>query len=229
MQIRPDIPIRRGLSLPRRAVRRLAQVGIFARPEVSLEHQHLAQRYVIRGVESGGAIAEIGRYVTFTGKDGEPLTYLHPIDAVGVNGLHAVVLAPVLVRVEMFRSGRTCELLITKHWPGQAEDGKRPPLESRVLFRGVHGYLDVDLRGKAREAARSGPPIFYSRGGEPMEIPAAFQAAVEAVTRGVGCLGCCHCHHLVPPVADVTSPIISPNAKDKFAAQENGTLSQERT
>ncbi len=206
MQVRPDIPIRRGLSLPRRAVRRLAQVGIFARPDVSLEHQHLARRYVIRGVESGGAIAEIGRYVTFTGKDGEPLTYLHPIDAVGVNGLHAVVVAPALVRVEMFRSGRTCELLITKHWPGQAEDGKRPPLESKVLFRGVHGYLEVDLRGKRREGAGSGLPIFYSRGGEPMEIPAAFQTAVEAVTRGIGCLGCSHCHYLVPPVVAAEGP-----------------------
>ncbi len=229
MRVRPDIPIRRGLSLPRRAVRRLVQVGIFARPEVSLEHQHLARRYVIRGVESGGAIAEIGRYVSFASEHGEPLTYLHPIDAVGVNGLHAVVVASLLVRVEMFRAGRTCELLITKHWPGQAENGKRPPLESRVLFRGVHGYLEVDLRGKAREVTRAGLPIFYSRGGEPMDIPAEFQAAVEAVTRGVGCLGCFHCHYLVPPVAAVTSPIISPNAKDEFAAQEEGTLSQERT
>jgi hypothetical protein len=179
----------------------LVQVGIFARPEVSLEHQHLARRYVIRGVESGGAIAEIGRYVSFASEHGEPLTYLHPIDAVGVNGLHAVVVGPALVRVEMYRAGRTCELLITKHWPGQAEDGKRPPLESRVLFRGVHGYLEVELRGKSRVAARSGLPIFYSRGGEPVELPAAFQAAVEAVTRGVGCLGCSHCHYLVPPVA----------------------------
>src|SRR5712692_5832584 len=202
MQREPGVALRRGLSLPRRAVRRLAEVGIFVRADVSLEHQHLARRYVIRGVESGGAIAEIGRYASFAGEEGEPLTYLHPIDAVGVNGLHAVVVAPVLVRVEMFRAGRTCELLITRHWSGQAEDGKRPPLESRVLFRGVHGYLEVELRGKRREATRSGLPIFYSRGGEPMEIRAAFRAAVEAVSRGVSCLGCSHCHYLVPPVAE---------------------------
>src|SRR5260370_30611052 len=148
MQIGPDIPIRRGLSLPRRAVRRLAQVGIFVRPDVSLEHQHLARRYVIRGVESGGAIAEIGRYASFAGEQGEALTYLHPIDAVGVNGLHAVVVAPVLVRVELFRAGRTCELLITKHWPGEAKGARRPSLESKVLFRGVSGYLEVELRKK---------------------------------------------------------------------------------
>ena len=75
MPAEPEIALRRGLSLPRRAVRRLAQVGIFAKPDVSLEHQHLARRYVIRGVESGGAIEEIGRYVSFAGDQGEPLTY----------------------------------------------------------------------------------------------------------------------------------------------------------
>jgi len=54
MRAEPGIALHRGLRLPRLAVRRLAQVGIFVRPEVSLEHQHLASRYVIRGAESGG-------------------------------------------------------------------------------------------------------------------------------------------------------------------------------
>ena len=72
---------------------------------MGLEHQHLARRYVIRGVESGGAIREMGHDVTFSGENGEPLPYLHPIDAIGVNGVHSVVVAPVLVRVEMLRTG----------------------------------------------------------------------------------------------------------------------------
>jgi len=200
MQREPGVALRRGLSLPRRAVRRLAEVGIFVRPDVSLEHQHLARRYVIRGVESGGAIAEIGRYVSFAGEEGEPLTYLQPIDAVGVNGLHAVVVAPVLVRVEMFRAGRTCELLITKHWPGEAKGGRRPPLESKVLFRGINGYLEVELSKKGKEA-KPDLPIFYSRAGELVEIPATFHAAVEAVSNGIRCEGCSHCHYLARPVA----------------------------
>ena len=50
----------RGLTLPRRVRRRLREVGILARADVGLEHQHLARRYVIRGVESGGAVGEIG-------------------------------------------------------------------------------------------------------------------------------------------------------------------------
>src|SRR5579872_4132967 len=171
MPVDPRTALRRGLSLPHGAVRRLAQVGIFAKPDVSLEHQHLARRYVIRGVESGGAVEEIGRYVSFAGEQGEPLTYLHPIDAIVVNGLHVVVVAPILVRVEMFRAGRTCELLITKHWLGPVEAGKRPTLESGPLFSGVHGYLEIDPGKKGQGINSSRLPVFYSRGGEPREIP----------------------------------------------------------
>src|SRR5216684_1737171 len=71
METRRDLVARRGLPLPKRTWRRLASVGIYARPEVSLEYQQLARRYVVRGVESGGAIASIGRYVTFAGESGE--------------------------------------------------------------------------------------------------------------------------------------------------------------
>jgi len=46
---RPHEEARRGLTLPQRALRRLAGAGIFAKATVSLEHQHLADRYVIRG------------------------------------------------------------------------------------------------------------------------------------------------------------------------------------
>jgi len=136
---------RRGLVLPRSAVRRLAEVGIFAKVAVSLEHQHLAHRYVIRGIESGGAVEAIGHYVTFCGESGEPLPWLHPLDSVGVNGVHAVVIAPTLVRVEMFRRGHTYDLLITRHAPGPVEDRKRPVLESKVLIRAHDGYLALDL------------------------------------------------------------------------------------
>ena len=44
-----------GLPLPRRAVRVLKDQGIFAHALVSVEHQQLAQRYVVRGLESGGS------------------------------------------------------------------------------------------------------------------------------------------------------------------------------
>jgi hypothetical protein len=170
-----------------------------------LEHQHLAHRYVIRGVESGGAIREMGHYVTFCGEDGEALAYLHPIDAIGVNGVHAVVVAPVLVRVEMLRTGRTYELLITGYRIGEAENGRRPPLESQTLFRGVHGYMELELWGKDKESAGSVVPAFYSRAGERLDVPARFEVVTRAITRAVTCCGCAHSHYLMPAQA-VHSP-----------------------
>ncbi len=201
MQDKQDFLAHRGIALARRVLRRLDEVGIFAQPSVSLEHQHLAGRYVVRGIECGGAVKDIGRYVTFCGPDGEPLTYLHPIDAIGVNGVHAVVIAPVLVRIELFRAGRTCQLLITKHQPEKVENGRRPPFENSVLFRGMNGFLDREQFGKEGDLSASAMPRFWSRGGEQREIPPAFAAAVRGATTGATCVGCSHTHCLVAPLA----------------------------
>ena len=190
---------RRGLILPRSAVRKLAEVGIFTKVAVSLEHQHLARRYVIRGIESGGAVEAIGRYVTFCGENGEPLSWLHPLDSIGVNGVHAVVIAPRLVRVEMFRRGHTYDLFITRHAPGATENGKRPLLESKVLFRAPDGYLALDLVKEYKNQRGSVMPAFHSRGGEPVLIPAQFEAVVKATTHAVACVGCVHSHYVRAP------------------------------
>jgi len=40
-------------------LRRLKDVGIVAQSSVSLEHQTVAGRYVLRGIESGGAIRDL--------------------------------------------------------------------------------------------------------------------------------------------------------------------------
>ena len=188
-----------GLRLSRQELRVLKERGIFAHSPVSLEHQHLAKRYVVRGLESGGAVRDLGRYVTFTQGDGEPIEWLHPVEAIGVNGLHAVVVAPILVRVEMLRTGRTYELLITQHSPGATSDGKRPPLETRVLFRGIHGRLDLDLSGKDKDKAGTVLPTFYSRAGEEVRIPKRFRQSVRAIIAALHCDGCFHCHYVSPP------------------------------
>jgi hypothetical protein len=107
MPDKQDFLARRGLTLSRRVLRRLNEVGIFAQPHVSLEHQHLARRYVVRGIESGGAVREIGRYVTFCGPDGGPLPYLHLIDAVGVNGVLWDRLQEFVVAYACEESGRS--------------------------------------------------------------------------------------------------------------------------
>jgi hypothetical protein len=199
METRREQIARRGLVLARHIVRRLDRVGIHVRADVRLEHQHLAQRYVVRGVESGGAIAEVGRYVTFAAESGQQLPYLQRLDSLAVNGLHAVVVSSVFVRVDLFRAGRTCQLLITKHQPGSIENGRRPLLESSIVFRGVDGLLDVELWGKDRAAAGSVAPQFWSPAGEIVHIPEALRPAVLSATHGASCVGCSHAHYLRDP------------------------------
>ena len=183
-----------GLRLSRQALRVLKERGIFAQSAISLEHQRLAKRYVIRGLESGGAVGDLGRYVTFARENGQPIDYLHPVDAIGVNGLHAVVIAPTLVRIEMLRNKQTYELLITEHRPGNSDEGKRPALETKILFRGIHGRLELDLSGNDKSQSGSVMPTFYSLAGEEVPIPKRSREAVRAVTKAVNCVGCSHCH-----------------------------------
>ncbi|MGH7743750.1 MAG: hypothetical protein ACREQ5_02885 [Candidatus Dormibacteria bacterium] len=213
MTDKQDLLARRDLTLSKGVLRRLHSVGITAQPQVSLEHQHLVRRYVVRGIESGGAVKEIGRYISYCGPNGERLAYLYPLDVIGVNGVHAVVVAPAMVRIELFRVGRTCQLLITKHEPALTEEVRRPSLVNTVLFRGVNGSLEFDLAAKAQQSTL---PRFWSRAGEEREFPALFVAAVRAATRGAICIGCSHAHYLTAP--DVNT-----------SKQETGTISESAT
>ncbi len=203
-----------GLALPFRAQRRLREAGIFARAGVSLEYQQLAKRYVVRGVESGGAIDNLGHYVTFCGEEGTPLAWLHPLDGIGVNGVHALVVAPVLVRVEMFRRGQTYDVLIARFGPGPRTNGRRPALQPSTIFHGAEGYLPVDLAKRQRDRRGLEIPTFYSRAAEPFPVPGPFESVVRAVTAGVNCVACPHSHYLCAPEAAVTSRITLPDAKD---------------
>jgi hypothetical protein len=126
-----------------------------------------------------------------------------------VNGVHAVVVAPFLVRIELFRAGRTCQLLITKHQSGKTEKGRRPPLENNVLFRGVNGFLNREPFGKEGQLSGWAMPRFWSRSGEEREIPPAFVAAVRAATTGATCVGCSHTHYLAAGSGGGTSGGVS--------------------
>ena len=200
METKRDLLGARGLVLPRPFLRRLDQIGIYVRPAVSLEYQTLAKRYVLRGIESGGAIAEIGRYVTFAAENGEPLTHLLPVDTLARNGLHAVVVAPVLVRIELLRIKRTCQLLITRHEPELVDAGRRPAIQNKVLFRGIDGVLDPGIWNRERSLGGVIEPRFWSKAGEPIEIASIFLSAVRAATHGASCVGCSHSHYLVAPI-----------------------------
>lgn len=196
-----------GLPLSRRAIRVVKERGIYAHAAVSIEHQILVGRYVLRGLESGGSAGDIGRYVTFATRDGERLECLHPVEAIAVNGLHAVVIASELLRVDMLRKDRTYELLITTHRLSPAENGNRPQLETEILFRGVHGRLELDLGRRDKAQAGRVLPSFYSFAGELVPIPENFGRVVRAVTQGVNCIGCSHLHYLRKPTGHASKDI----------------------
>lgn len=188
-----------GLPLTRRAIRKLRDRGIYAHSLLTVEHQELARRYVIRGLESGGSVGDVGRYVTFADEDGEPLEYLHPVETIAVNGLHAVVILSAMLRADMLRKGRTYELLITRHWLSLVADGEKPRLECEIVFRGIHGRLELDLSGKDKAEAGRVVPTFYSLAGEENMIQEKLLALVRAATRGVNCRGCSHIHYVRKP------------------------------
>jgi hypothetical protein len=188
-----------GLPLPRRAVKVLRERGIFAHALLSVQHQQLARRYVLRGLESGGSVRDVGRYVTFAGTEGQQLECLHPVETIAVNGLHAVVIAPEVARVDMLRKDRTYELLITAHRLRTADNGTRPQLDTEILFRGIHGRVELDLSGRDKAQAGRVVPTFCSLAGEQVVIPERFVRVVRAATRGVNCELCCHSHYLRTP------------------------------
>ena len=89
----------------------------------------------------------------------------------------------MLVRLDMVRKGRIYELLITRHAAGNAANGCRPSLETRMLFRGVHGRLELDLSGREKAQAGAVLPTFYSLSGEAMAIPEQFTPAVRSIVK----------------------------------------------
>ena len=204
-----EIMARQGLRLPAITLKHLRSAGIYCQPTVSIEHQHLANKYVLRGVESGGAVAELGAYSTFIDEHGNPLPWLQRVDTVGVNGVHAIVVAPVLVRVQMVRIHRTYDVLITRHCLADGVNNHRPQLESSILFYGRRGCLEMELWGKDSAFLGAVCPVFYGRSGEPITVPNEFQDAAVRIAAAVCCLGCRHCHLLQPKAAAVTADVMT--------------------
>src|SRR5438270_12254089 len=161
---------RQGLRRPQLTLKRLRSAGIYCQPSNSIEHPHRAKRYILRGVESGGAVADLGAYSSFVHEHGTALGWLQRVDSVGVNGVHAVVVAPVLVRVQMLRVERTYDLLITRHNFVTTGAGQRPRLESSIVFYGRRGTLEMELWGKDAAYRGTVAPVFCSGEGE---LPAA--------------------------------------------------------
>jgi len=184
-----------GIPLGHSVLRALEKRGIYCQTSISVEHQHLTKRYVLRGVESGGAVSDMGRYCAYLDTNGQPIAWLQPIDSISGNGRHAVVVAPELVRIEMFRIGRTYELAITRHILQTQEAQPKPKIQSLLLFRGREGTLSLDLWAQENRSLRGTiTPSFYSEAGELREIPQHFEAAVRSATSALNCLACKHVH-----------------------------------
>jgi hypothetical protein len=194
-----------GLSLPASVLKALQKRGIYCLPGISIEHRHLAKRYVLRGVESGGAVADMGRSCAYLSQEGIPVRWLQSIDSVAVNGRHAIFLAESLVRIEMLRTVRTYELAISLHTLSLPRGRRRPEVSSRLLFRGRDGVLPLDLWKEEHRALRGHmAPTFNNRAGESMDLPLRFEGAIRKMTEAVCCIGCRHTHVGLPPIADVT-------------------------
>jgi hypothetical protein len=194
---------RYGLPLQQQTLRALEKRGIYCQPSVSIEHQHLAQRYVLRGVESGGAVADMGRYCAYLDADGNPALWLQQIDSISGNGRHAIVIAPELVRIEMLRVGHTYELAITRLWLKTVEGHTRPAIATAPLFRGRQGTLAAEIWNAENKVLRgSVAPAFYTAAGEVLDLPERFDEAIRRITGAVACLGCKHSHIAVAPASN---------------------------
>jgi hypothetical protein len=189
----------RGLRLSAITLQHLAKARIESVAAISIEHQRSANRYVLRGQESGGAVAEFGSYCGFAGEDSNPLPWLQRVDSLTVNGIHARVVAAGFLRVQIVRVLRTYDLLITRHVLRPVAGKKRPALENSTIFLGYQGTLELELWGKDEGLRGKVMPQFLTRAGESISVPGALHDAVYRAVSGVTCVGCRHSHLLVAP------------------------------
>lgn len=191
------------LVLPKPMLAKLNSLGIYCQTWVTAERQERAKRWVLRGVESGGSAREFGRYISFFAVSGARLEWLQKADRIGANGVHAVVIGDVLVGVEMARVEETYQLVIARYELGKAKaEGKRPPVESSVLFRGMDGQLPEKLRKQGLA------PAFLTRSGEVKAVPNEYLEAVKLVAAGASCPNCKHVHGLVSGAPIAPEPAI---------------------
>jgi hypothetical protein len=142
----------------------------------------------------------MGRTCAYLSPDGLPLPWLQSVDSLAVNGRHAIILAESLVRIEMLRMVRTCELSISLHALSLQPGRTRPEITSKLLFRGRDGVLPLELWREGHRSLRGQlAPVFYTRAGEVMKMPQRFEEAIRKISAAVCCIGCKHTHIGVPP------------------------------
>jgi hypothetical protein len=184
-----------GLTLPEPTRKEIRKTGVYCRSTIQLVYQLQSRRWALRGEEAGGAVASIGHYVGFTDPDGQPLPWTQRIQNFMPNGVHAVVVAPELCRVEMYRYENTYDVLITRHTLSPHQNA-RPKIESKIVFFRRAGTLTTELWGKDSAFLGGARPFFFKKNGEEELPPATALDALLKVTEAVCCVGCKHSHLL---------------------------------
>ena len=129
------------------------------------------------------------------------MEWLQKADRIGSNGVHAIVIGEALVAIEIARVDDTYQMVIVRHQLGRpTKEGKRPPVESTVLFRGVDGQLSEKLRKQGLA------PAFLTRSGEVKAVQSEFLEATKLVAAGVSCANCRHVHGLIGGTGAAESP-----------------------
>lgn len=195
-----EIVARRGLALPERTRSHLRSIGIWCDPSLSIERRASTNDWLIRGKESGGAVAEIGRYVGYCREDGESLPWLYRVRNFVPNGVHAVVLTSgPIVRLEVYRYETSYDLLISRHWLHHEKEDERPKLWNEVLFSARYGVIELELWGKEKRFRGGVAPRFFGRNGDEIATPAAYQQPIFRIVEAVTSVGCNRPHVLREP------------------------------
>jgi hypothetical protein len=200
-----EVIARRGLTFPERTRSHLRQIGIWCDPTLSVEHSTQAAQWRIRGKESGGAVAETGRYVGFCRDDGSALPWLHRVRNFVPNGIQAIVLAEhSLVRLEMYRYETSYDLLITHHRLHADNSRQRPQLWNETIFFARYGVIEWELWGKDQRYRGAVAPRFLARNGDEIAIPDPYRLPVFKMVEGVTSTGCRQPHLLEAPIPMAT-------------------------
>jgi hypothetical protein len=204
-----DLMVRRGLTLPERTRNHLREAGIWCDANLSVEELKWLTpvQWRIRGKESGGSTAEIGRYVGFCREDGTALPWLQRVRNFMPNGTQAIVLAEnSIARLDIYRYETSYDLLITRHWLHREGERGRPKLWHETLFLARFGAIDWELWGKDKKYRGSVAPRFLGRNGREIPIPETFLVPVFKAVEGVTTIGCRQPYLLEAPLPETASP-----------------------
>lgn len=190
-----------GLTLPKEARELLAKAKIAANSAVSIVKKGEPARYLLRGLDSGGGLGEVGHFVGYSSVKGVQLEIRHVFDNCIPNQVHALVFAPAFLRTEVFRFRQTYSLSVSFYMLLEAA-GAQPTISERVLFRGRNGRLDTEAG-----LTRTGVPVFVDMSGNTRRPQELFHGVLAAALNASQCNACTHDHFKDIPAVDL-SPLL---------------------